>query len=162
MDLIGRQISKRLPSSRTLVNQGYNIEKNRVIILNRAHAVQIELRRARGDVRITFAIGCSNVDRLFNWSDPHLGLESVVVATFEPTKAMSHCLQPQAHRLQLQAHRRLQLLTHPRRRQRGAAPPSPLPIEFEQLVKGLPPHLADAYTINPQMLTSANEHSWPT
>ena len=49
---IGRQISKRSPNSRSLVNQGYITEKNRIIVLNRAHAVKIELRRVGEDIRL--------------------------------------------------------------------------------------------------------------
>ena len=86
----------------------------------------------------------------------HVGLESVVAATVEPTTVAwpaAAGTSPAAAGTSPSAAADTSSSAAP------AAPPlSPLPIEFEQLVKGLPPHLADAYTINPHMLTSsANE-----
>ena len=65
-----------------------------------------------------------------------------------------HSLQLQAHRcLRSQTHRRLQPQAHLR-----PPPPSPLHFELEeQLVGGLPPRLASAFSINPQMLAGADE-----
>jgi hypothetical protein len=38
-----------------------------------------------------------------------------------------------------------------------AAPAASLPLEFEHLVLGLPPNLAPAYTMNPQMIAGVDE-----
>ena len=119
-----------------LVRQGYIAENNRIVVLSHDHAEAIERRRAGGAPPIRFT-----------WLDPHLGLQSVVAATVEPTNVAPPAAAGTSSSAAADAP--------------WAAPASSLPLEFEHLVLGLPPNLAPAYTINPQMIAGVDESSWP-
>ena len=67
LDQLSDQLTRQCPWVKTLVNQGYFIEKTKLIVLNRTHAVQIELRREGGVGAVP----------QYSWEDPHLGLTSV-------------------------------------------------------------------------------------
>ena len=69
-DSLEDHITCQCPMVKSLVAQGYYIEKTKLIVLNTAHAVRIELRRQDGVGAV-----CQ-----FTWEDPHLGLNSVVAA----------------------------------------------------------------------------------
>ena len=120
---------------RTLVNQGYITEKNRISSSSPAitrKASAIERRRAGGAPRIRFP-----------WSNPHLGLQSIVAATVEPTNVAPPAAAGTSSSAAADAP--------------SAAPAASLPLEFEHLVLRLLPHLAPAYIINPQMITGVDE-----
>ena len=109
LDSIGRQISKRTPNMRSLVMQGYNTEKNRII-----PSCPAITRKLSSVAEPAVPIDCSAGRTPTSASSPSWPRRS--------SRPTSHRLQPQAHRLQLEAHRRLQLLTHPRRCQRHRFP----------------------------------------
>ena len=86
----------------------------------------------------------------FTWLNPHLDLQSVVAATVEPTNVAPPAAagtSPAAAGTSSSAAADAS----------SATPAASLPLEFENLVLGLPPSLAAAYTINPHMITGADE-----
>ena len=116
LDSLSNQLTRQCPWVKSLVTQGYFIEKTKLIVLNHAHAVQIDLRRQGG-------VGAV---RQYTWEDPHLGLTSVVaampiIAVARPAAASS----PVQHlpRLRQQARsRRLRLRSRSRSRRRCPRP----------------------------------------
>ena len=64
LDQLQDQLTCQCSWGKSLVTQGYFIEKTMLIVLNRAHAVQIELRRKGG-------VGA--VVHHYTWDNPHLG-----------------------------------------------------------------------------------------